>query len=190
MRHKFPQGMGSIGLELASRLSVDSDAGQVSAVVAMLETPDAKKRIIHVGAVESQEVLVSDWDHSSVFGKPPVGQGRIWEEGDVLRAELQYDMEREVGREAFQLVRSIGNLGHWSVAYEHVDTEVKDDISHFWSVKMMEVSPTGWPASQGTYTVHVQSKKEEPTSNPRWELAQMKMKKLALNMEALKVFGG
>ena len=186
---QLPKGVSSLEIQLANDLDIDGEQGRVSAVVAQLETPDSRNRVIHAGAVDTQDVLVSDWDHSALFNRAPVGTGRIWEDGDVLRAELQYDMERETGRDSFQLVKSIGALGHWSIGYEEVDMEVKNDQTHFWAVHMLEVSPTGWPASEGTYTVRTQSKRQRDADAHRWTLAQMNMKKAALHMAALTTFG-
>ena len=83
----------------------DSPTGMVRAVVASLEVADSWGRIVHAGAVGSQEVIVSEWAHSAIWNDAPVGVGRVYEENNSLLAELQYDMEREAGKNAYTMVR-------------------------------------------------------------------------------------
>lgn len=139
--------------------------GIVTAMVATLEAEDAYGRIVHQGAIGAQNVLLSDWAHSAVFGSKPVGQGRVWEDGVQLLAEFRYDMDRAEGVDAYRMVAGLEGLAQWSIAYD--PTEIEEDrrgLLHFWSVDMIEASPVGRGASPGTHTIEVQNGIARPAS--------------------------
>ena len=154
----------------------DGPSGLVRAVVATLEVADAYGRIIHAGAIGNQEVIISRWAHSAIFGEAPVGVGRVFEQDNRLMAELQYDMARADGRDAYQMVRNTGPLAQWSIAYDPEDMEERAGQWHFWAVDTMETSPCTRGASPGTRTIEVQDRSRVLRPGAAWlETAKLKL---------------
>ena len=161
----------------------DSPTGMVRAVVASLEVADSWGRIVHAGAVGSQEVIVSEWAHSAIWNDAPVGVGRVYEENNSLLAELQYDMEREAGKNAYTMVRGLGKLAQWSIAYDPAEMEERNGQIHFWAVDMIETSPCARGASPGTRTVEVQDRSRILQPGAAWlEMAKMQAEIAARRM--------
>ena len=166
MNFELPNGMQTFPftaeLQVLETAAADNDGaplGIVKAMVATLEAEDAYGRIVHQGAVGAQNVLLSDWGHSSVWGTAPVGKGRVWEDGVQLMAEFQYDMDREAGVDAFRMVQSLGGIAQWSIAYDPTDIEEgRNGALHFYALDMIESSPVGRGASPGTHTIQLQQR--------------------------------
>src|SRR5262245_37936481 len=64
----------------------DADKGEVETVVATLEVIDRDGEIIRTESVpDDAKAAMSDWGHSLVFGKRPVGKGRLVVDGKKLK---------------------------------------------------------------------------------------------------------
>ena len=163
--------------QLAFDDSGERPTGRVTAVVASLEVADAYGRIVHAGAVGDQDVIISGWGHSAIWGTPPVGSGRVYESGDQLVAEIQYDLGLMAGAEAYRMLRSISGLAQWSIGYDPIEVEERAGQLHFWGIDMIEASPVARGASPGTHTVEVQNGEGRTKfrADPAWlETAKMK----------------
>lgn len=153
----------------------DEPTGFVKAIVASLEVSDAFGRIVHAGAVGSQEVIVSSWGHNAIFGKEPVAVGRVFEDELKLRAELQYDMKDPDSWKAYRTVRKTRGIAHWSIAYDGEEMEERDGQLHFWAIDCMETSPVTRGASPGTRTIEVQDRSQIAQPGIGWlETAKLK----------------
>lgn len=97
----------------------DADKGQVSAVIATLNVRDHDGDVILPGAFESgQKVRISAFNHASWGPSLPVGKGTIREEGDEARFDGQFFLNTETGRETFETVKGLEDLGEWSFGFD------------------------------------------------------------------------
>lgn len=160
--------------------------GRVTAKVGNLEKPDASKRVIHAGAIGSQDVFLSKWMHSAVFGATPVGTGRVWEEGGNVMLEARYDMDRPDGVDAFLMVKSLGQIAQWSLGYRETDLQEDQGFLHFWGVDMIETSPVDRGAADDTKTVYIQREENPATDTIKvanvFEWNKLRLKRLALGV--------
>ena len=149
-----------------------SDTGEVRAKVASLGVKDNENHLIVKGEVGRHDVIVSEWNHNALIGaviQPPVGRGVIFEDEDDLIAEIEYFLEIEHAKNAFQRVKKLGTMAEWSIGFkadrlEFVrDPDTPDDpraavyITHLYGVDVKEVSPVGVGASPDTRTLAVKN---------------------------------
>ena len=183
----LPQHMGSLDVMFSAMDFADDDndepTGFVAAVVASLEVADAYGRIVHVGSVGNQEIVISDWGHSAVFGKQPVATAVAFEEGQELHAHMHYDMSDPDSAKAYRTVRRNRNIQQWSIAYDGLDMEERGGQLHFWSLELMEGSPVLRGASPNTRTLQVQDRSRVLRPGSAWlETAKMKAEIAARRM--------
>ena len=93
----------------ASDITLKRDAqgnptGEVSFTVATLETPDKHADVLKRGFCGEQKALISQFQHAIWEGAPPVGNGRIYENGDKLLFDGQIDMRGEEGQAFWRAV--------------------------------------------------------------------------------------
>jgi hypothetical protein len=157
-----------------------SDQGKVRAIVATFDEVDHDADVFLSGSIANgTKATVSFYNHDTVFNRmqgiaqpdaPPVGKGVIRIEGKHAVADLDYFMDTQRGREAFNTVKAMGADGRWSFAYHYDEPPVR--ATGEWANKgarriitkvgplldgAMEVSPVKMPGGATTGTLSAKS---------------------------------
>ena len=149
-----------------TRLEVkDASRGEVEAVVARVGVVDRDGDLFTVGSFGERSVRVSEFNHRSWpqrGGDRPIGRGTIRERGSDVVASLKFFMGTTAGREAFETVKELGDVGEWSYGWlpgTEKTAELSDEYRQLGArrvisdVPVVEVSPVLMGASIGTRTV-------------------------------------
>jgi HK97 family phage prohead protease len=149
-------------------LSIKEDGeekGSVEAVFSVYNNVDSDGDVVVRGAVKSgfannqvPMVFAHKWDQ-------PIGKGVIEEKEDSAVFKGSFFMDTEAGKEAYNLVKSMGDLQQWSFGFRVNDSEVgkvqKDDSEtqarFLKDLTVYEVSPVLVGANQETYTLAIKS---------------------------------
>lgn len=136
--------------------------GVVRARFAKLGVKDLDGDVTERGAFGEQMVKVSSFNHSSWGNGLPVGVGEVHEDGDDAIAELRFFMDTTHGRDHFETVKGLGDLGEWSYGFdveqsrEPTEEERQNGIRRvLQKLKVFEVSPVLRGAGVGTQTLGV-----------------------------------
>ena len=149
-------------------LSIKEDGeekGSVEAVFSVYNNVDSDGDVVVPGAVKSgfannqvPMVFAHKWDQ-------PIGKGVIEEKNDSAVFKGSFFMDTEAGKEAYNLVKSMGDLQQWSFGFRVNDSEVgkvqKDDSEtqarFLKDLTVYEVSPVLVGANQETYTLAIKT---------------------------------
>ena len=149
-------------------LSIKEDGeekGSVEAVFSVYNNVDSDGDVVVPGAVKSgfannqvPMVFAHKWDQ-------PIGKGVIEEKEDSAVFKGSFFMDTEAGKEAYNLVKSMGDLQQWSFGFIVNDSEVgklqKDDSEtqarFLKDLTVYEVSPVLVGANQETYTLAIKT---------------------------------
>lgn len=141
--------------------------GSVLLRFARFETVDSDFDITTAGAFGEQQVLMSDFGHSSWQQRPTIGKGRVYEDSEGALFEGQFNLGLAAGRDAYQMVAFNGGLQEWSYgllpeeySYERTDSDLVRRLN---KVKVFEVSPVLAGAGHGTATLDL--KRQDPAAN-------------------------
>lgn len=149
--------------------------GRVRAVFSTLGVVDKDGDVTVKGAIKSgTPVRISAYNHKSWEGALPVGKGVITEEGNELVLESQFFMNTTHGRDTFETVKGLGDIGEWSYGFDVTDSEAIDDEGAksyhapgmpkprrlIKSLAVHEVSPVLLGAGVGTRTVEAKGEKK------------------------------
>lgn len=106
----------------------DAEKGEVEAIIATLGVVDHDGDIIAKDAVLSgAKVAMSDYGHTAVFGKRPVGKGTLSVEGNKLKFTGRLFMTTTDGRETFAVLKEMGADQEWSFGFETLGSEKPDE---------------------------------------------------------------
>lgn len=154
----------------------DSARGLVTAVFAAL-TPglvDLHGDTYGPGAIRPvKSIPVSPWNHASMAtgGPLPVGKADVVISGHQALARIEYFMDLERGREAFEVVRRLDGL-EWSWGLDIRSHEPGTVDGHrvrvITDVVPLEVSPVMQAAGIGTHTVEARSASPEDLGRREW----------------------
>lgn len=138
----------------------DADAGTVQAVFATLGVIDKDNDVTEAGAFEDgAQVRISAYGHASWGGALPVGKGTIREVGDEAILDGQFFLSTQHGRDTFETVKGLEELGEWSYGYDVIDAAPGQfegkDVQFLRKLKVHEVSPVLLGAGVGTRTLAV-----------------------------------
>lgn len=141
------------------------EEGKVSAVFSVFNTLDSDGDVVIQDAIKSgfksgsvPMVWAHKWDM-------PIGKGQIKQDKDKATFEGEFFMDTESGKEAYNLVKAMGDLQQWSFGYRVNDSERgkfksgdKDvDARYLKDLSVYEVSPVLVGANQETYTMAIKS---------------------------------
>ena len=142
------------------------EKGNVEAVFSVFNNQDSDGDVVLPGAVKSgfkdnqvPMVFAHKWDQ-------PIGKGTITEGEDSAVFKGSFFMETEAGKEAYNLVKSMGDLQQWSFGFRVNDSEMgklkKDgedeaDVRFLKDLTVYEVSPVLVGANQETYTLAIKT---------------------------------
>jgi hypothetical protein len=143
----------------------DAATGEVEAIFSRYDVIDKDGDVTLKGAfVDGAPVVISAYGHGSWAGALPVGKGVIEDRGDHAVMVGQFFMKTAHGRDTFETVKELGELGEWSY---HVGG-VKSSRGEFDGQRVRflekieavkEVSPVLMGAGVDTQTVSTKSEK-------------------------------
>jgi Caudovirus prohead serine protease len=123
-------------------------AGQATAIFSRFNVVDLDGDITVPGAIpDGTRAVVSPYNHSSVVaGHLPAGRATIRTDHEKAVAEVEFFMTTEQGRNAFETVRELGELGEWSYAFKILDDDFGPGpdggrVHYLKSLDVFEVSP-------------------------------------------------
>jgi hypothetical protein len=138
-----------------------ADLGQARAVFSTFDVIDKDLDVTLPGAFkDGAEVPISSFGHTShaqLGGRLPVGRGTIRTDGREAWADIAFFMTTAGGRETFETVKLLGDLGEWSYSYDPVDVEHGtyrgQRVRFLKALDVNEISPVLRGAGIGTRTV-------------------------------------
>ena len=118
----------------------------------------------------------------------PIGKGTIKQDNDKATFEGSFFMDTEAGKEAYNLVKSMGDLQQWSFGFRVEDSEVgkwqksadaeEETARYLKDLTVYEVSPVLVGANQETYTMAIKEASEKDELEKKQILNQWMKKKL------------
>ena len=94
------------------------------------------------------QIPVSAYGHESWKGALPVGKATIHSDREKAWADVQFLMTTQAGRDTFEVVRDLGELGEWSYGWEPVSVSrgkapdgSGETVQFLERVKIFEISP-------------------------------------------------
>ena len=140
----------------------DADEGLVTARFATLGVKDKDGDVIEPGAFGEQRVKVSSFGHGSWMGELPVGVGTVRETDDEALGDLKFFLETTHGRDHFETIKGLGDLGEWSFGFDVLEESAPDEdqqqlgiVRILKKLKVHEVSPVLQGAGIDTQTLSV-----------------------------------
>jgi len=150
-------------------IELKDDSGQVEAVFSIFNSLDSDGDIVKPGAVKSgfkNNQVPMVWSHKWDM---PIGKGTIAQDDDKAVFKGEFFMDTESGKEAYNLVKNMGDMQQWSFGYKVNDSEydkAKDsegrdtNARYLKDLTVYEVSPVLVGANQDTYTLAIKSNTE------------------------------
>jgi len=143
--------------------------GEVKAVFSVFNNVDSDGDVVIPGAVKSgfkSGDVPMVWSHKWDM---PIGKGKISQDNDQATFTGSFFMDTESGKEAYNLVKNMGDLQQWSFGFRVNDSEYgkfqKDandegeDVRYLKDLSVYEVSPVLVGANQDTFTMAIKSDK-------------------------------
>mgnify|MGYP001000881348 FL=1 len=160
----------SIDLEIK-----DDGKGEVAAVFSVFDKVDSDGDIVKSGSIQSgfksgdvPMVWAHKWDM-------PIGKGQIVQDDDKATFKGQFFMDTESGKEAYNLVKAMGDLQQWSFGFKVDDSEYgkiqkdgsdeEESVRYLKGLTVYEVSPVLVGANQETYTMAIKSNSRSKSCN-------------------------
>jgi HK97 family phage prohead protease len=150
-------------------IELKDDSGQVEAVFSLFNSLDSDGDVVVPGAVKSgfkNNQVPMVWSHKWDM---PIGKGTITQDDDKAVFKGEFFMDTESGKEAYNLVKNMGDMQQWSFGYKVNDSEFSktkdkdgDDTNarYLKDLTVYEVSPVLVGANQDTYTLAIKSNTE------------------------------
>lgn len=143
--------------------------GEVKAVFSVFNDVDSDGDVVVPGAVKSGfkgGSVPMVWSHKWDM---PIGKGVISQDNDMATFTGSFFMDTESGKEAYNLVKNMGDLQQWSFGFRVNDSEYgkfqkdgkdDEDVRYLKDLSVYEVSPVLVGANQDTFTMAIKSDKE------------------------------
>ena len=149
-------------------IELKDESGQVEAVFSLFNSLDSDGDVVIPGAVKSgfkNDQVPMVWSHKWDM---PIGKGTISQDDDKAVFKGEFFMDTESGKEAYNLVKNMGDMQQWSFGYKVNDSEFekfKDsegttNARYLKDLTVYEVSPVLVGANQDTYTLAIKSNTE------------------------------
>lgn len=150
-----------------------TESGRITALVARIGVTNKNKMKLLPGVLGGsgrQNIIVSKWNHDSVFmgGSQPVGSGEVYEEEGYIRMDAQLFMDTQGGKETFSMLKGLGSMAEYSVSVHHdgqefeVVREGDDFIREVSYGAIKEVSPVDMGADRYTKTMDLSKHQDKP----------------------------
>ncbi len=179
----------------------DATKGTVSAVFSTFNVIDKDGDVTLPGAfTDGQPVVISNFQHTSWDGAPPLGKGVIRVEADETILDGQFFMNTQHGKEAFSTVKQLSDAGlqEWSYSLHNVKSHRGQmdgkDVNFLESIFVKEVSPVMIGAGVNTRTLAIKngdlkfSEHKEAVLTALSELAKRATEVVTLRAEQHKSF--
>jgi HK97 family phage prohead protease len=153
----------------------DDVEGKVEAVFSVFNEIDSDGDVVRPNSIKSgygDKGVAMVWGHD---WKDVIGRGEIVQDNNKAVFKGQFIMDTERGRDAYNVVKAMGDLQQWSFGYEVVDSEkgmfqskdgeLEQEVRFLNDVKVWEVSPVLVGANQNTYTIGVKEFSKDDLSN-------------------------
>ena len=151
-------------------LKTDGESkGQVKAVFSVFNNLDSDGDVVLPDAINSgfkSGDVPMVWSHKWDM---PIGKGTIKKDNDKAYFDGSFFMDTESGKEAYNLVKNMGDLQQWSFGFKVNDSEYgkwkksaeeEIDVRYLKNLSVYEVSPVLVGANQDTFTMAIKSDKE------------------------------
>jgi len=149
-------------------IELKDESGQVEAVFSLFNSLDSDGDIVMPGAVKSgfkNNQVPMVWSHKWDM---PIGKGTISQDDSKAVFKGEFFMDTESGKEAYNLVKNMGDMQQWSFGYKVNDSDFgktkTDDgdtnARYLKDLTVYEVSPVLVGANQDTYTLAIKSNTE------------------------------
>ena len=147
-------------------IELKDDSGQVEAVFSIFNSLDSDGDVVMPGAVKSgfkNNQVPMVWSHKWDM---PIGKGTINQDNDKAVFKGEFFMDTDSGKEAYNLVKNMGDMQQWSFGYKVNDSEFAkadgqdSDARYLKDLTVYEVSPVLVGANQDTYTLAIKSNTE------------------------------
>ena len=150
-------------------IELKDEGGKVEAVFSLFNSIDSDGDVVMPGAVKSgfkNNQVPMVWSHKWDM---PIGKGTIDQDDDKAVFKGEFFMDTESGKEAYNLVKNMGDMQQWSFGYKVNDSEyakAKDkegedtNARYLKDLTVYEVSPVLVGANQDTYTLAIKSNTE------------------------------
>ena len=182
-------------LQFRALLDADAEAGGeegfLRARVCELDAVDKIGLVIARGGLVElrREAVISSWQHSAVgYGAamPPVGLGHVFEEGNFLMAEGQYNLAMQAGRDAYEAVKMMQDTVEFSILLRVLEEEMEHTPEGDWRVTVTRYDVSEWsPCQRGvSYNTGVDELRATPTdgqiADPRRDEMQRRVRSLRI----------
>jgi HK97 family phage prohead protease len=149
-------------------IELKEDSGQVEAVFSLFNSLDSDGDVVVPGAVKSgfkNNQVPMVWSHKWDM---PIGKGTIAQDDNKAVFKGEFFMDTESGKEAYNLVKNMGDMQQWSFGYKVNDSEFakaktqdgETNARYLKDLTVYEVSPVLVGANQDTYTLAIKSNTE------------------------------
>ena len=149
-------------------IELKDNSGQVEAVFSLFNSLDSDGDVVVPGAVKSgfkNNQVPMVWSHKWDM---PIGKGTIAQDDDKAVFKGEFFMDTESGKEAYNLVKNMGDMQQWSFGYKVNDSEFakaktqdgETNARYLKDLTVYEVSPVLVGANQDTYTLAIKSNTE------------------------------
>ena len=150
-------------------IELKDDSGQVEAVFSIFNSLDSDGDVVMPGAVKSgfkNNQVPMVWSHKWDM---PIGKGTIAQDDDKAVFKGEFFMDTESGKEAYNLVKNMGDMQQWSFGYKVNDSDFgkandkggeETNARYLKDLTVYEVSPVLVGANQDTYTLAIKSNTE------------------------------
>jgi HK97 family phage prohead protease len=142
----------------------DETKGEVTALFSTYDVVDSDGDVTLKGAfTDGAEVVISAYGHTSWNGVLPVGKGVVRAGSKDAVLEGQFFLSTAAGRDTFEAVKQLGELGQWSYGYDvtkHSYGQHKgQEVRFLEGLLVHEVSPVLVGAGVGTRTLSAKSRR-------------------------------
>jgi len=144
--------------------------GQVEAVFSVFNDIDSDGDVVLPHAIKSgfkSGDVPMVWSHKWDM---PIGKGSIKQDKSKATFVGEFFMDTESGKEAYNLVKNMGDLQQWSFGFQVNDSEYgkhkkdgsedEQDVRYLKDLSVYEVSPVLVGANQDTFTMAIKSDKK------------------------------
>ena len=150
-------------------IELKDDSGQVEAVFSIFNSLDSDGDVVMPGAVKSgfkNNQVPMVWSHKWDM---PIGKGTIAQDDDKAVFKGEFFMDTDSGKEAYNLVKNMGDMQQWSFGYKVNDSDFgkaddkageETNARYLKDLTVYEVSPVLVGANQDTYTLAIKSNTE------------------------------
>ena len=150
-------------IETPSWAETDAQTGEVEAIIATFDVVDRDDDIVRASAFTHGQAVPMVWAHDWT---KPVGRGVISVEPPYAKYRGQFFLNTQMGREAYETCKAMGDLQRWSWGFRPLDPIVYAEqdgrrVRILSATETLEVSPVLVGASVGTRTTAI--KEAAPT---------------------------